>query len=150
MMRTTHILSFGLVCDQRRSQFSGFFGSWSGCLFSKASLLLGFTQFSFKWPVSLQYQQEKSGSNDPSIPEQVLRVFDSPGMVYQYQQRHPPIYFSSGVNCRNHLLIHLQSPLTEKHSSGCSPGHQILLVICDHAHVKFNFILGPLSSKILD
>ena len=36
MMRTTHILSFGLVCDQRRSQFSIFFGSQSGCLFLKA------------------------------------------------------------------------------------------------------------------
>ena len=72
-MRTTLLLSFGLVCDQRRSQFSGDFGSQSeillsGCLFSKASLLFNLIQFSFKWVVSLQYQQESSGFREPSVP----------------------------------------------------------------------------------
>ena len=72
-VRTTLLLSFDLVLDQRRSQFSTCFSSqsalfFSGCLFSMASLLFYFIQFSFKWQVSLEYQQESSGFRDPSIP----------------------------------------------------------------------------------
>ena len=54
-----------------------------------------------------------SGNNFPDQNLEVIRK----GIL--------PIHFSSGVDCRNHLLIHLWSPLTEKHSSGGSPGHQM-------------------------
>ena len=72
-LRTTLLLSLGLVHDQRRSQFSGYFGSplesfFPGCLFSWASLLFSFIQLSFKLLVSLQYQQESSGFSEPSVP----------------------------------------------------------------------------------
>ena len=72
-MRTS-LFSFGLDHDQRRSQFSSCFGGWlvlflRGCLFSMASLLFNLIQFSFKWLVSLQYQQERSRLRDPFIPE---------------------------------------------------------------------------------
>ena len=70
---TTLFLSSGLVCDQRRSQFSDCLGSqsavfFSGCPFSRASPLFNLIQFYFRQPVSLQYQQECSGYKEPSVP----------------------------------------------------------------------------------
>ena len=72
-MRTTLLLSFDLILDQRRSQSSACFGNQSDLFFfgsvsSMASLLFNFIQFSFKWPVSLWYWQESSGFREPSIP----------------------------------------------------------------------------------
>ena len=77
-MRTSLFLSFGLVHDQRGSHFSSVLASQSGCLFSKASLLFNFMQFSFKWPVSFPNQQESSGSNDPSTPRVSCRGLGFP------------------------------------------------------------------------
>ena len=87
-MRTTLLLSFGLVCDQRMSHFSACFSIQSvlfftGCLFSMASLLFNLIQFSFKWPVSLQYQQDSSGVREQSIPGASCRVWAFPGMACQ-------------------------------------------------------------------
>ena len=72
-MRTILLLSLSLVHNQRSSQFSNCFGSqsvltFSGCLFSRASLLFNLMQFPLKWLVSLQYWWDSSGLRDPSIP----------------------------------------------------------------------------------
>ena len=81
-MRTTLINSYSLVPSWRRLQFSFF----SGCLFlvvsmsnflappllgswlSKTSHQVNLMQFSFRWLVSLQYQQVNAGSREPSTP----------------------------------------------------------------------------------
>ena len=39
-----------------------------GSCLSEASHQVNFTQFSFKWLVSLQYQQVNAGSKEPSTP----------------------------------------------------------------------------------
>ena len=49
-----------------------------------ASLLLNFIQFSFKWPVPLQYWQESSGFREPSILGPSCGGWASPNMVCQY------------------------------------------------------------------
>ena len=82
-MRTTLFLSSNLACSQRRIQFNDvLLGGWpaafvtllllaaslSASFCSRASCQFNLTQFSFNWPVSLQYWQDNSGSREPSIP----------------------------------------------------------------------------------
>ena len=87
-VRTTLLLSFDLVCDQRRSQFSTCFGRQStlflsDCLFSRDNLLFNLIQFSSngQCPCSTSKKDLDLGSH--LSLEQVVGAWAFPSMAWQ-------------------------------------------------------------------